>query len=248
MKAFLALVGCLLVHTAFAQTQIPNIFSAGQPARAAEVNENFSTLAGSIDQVSTENAALDGRLTMLETTGGTGCELGIGSGWSSAHTPTYNYIPTTVGSAVLNGAVLVRIPFVELGSGQRYVLDFPMYNAVPIDIHFSHVKPVNPDCTKLSISGFPASVEISDGKVYTWSSPFRGITTEIRHDVSTTIWVAETAISITTGVLIPEINYSTGVDTYDYTNLFPTPSLWHVDDVTNGFDDFIDYLHIEVAP
>ena len=30
---------------AYSQTQVPHIFQAGQPARAAEVNENFSVLA-----------------------------------------------------------------------------------------------------------------------------------------------------------------------------------------------------------
>lgn len=33
-----------------AQTQVPNTFQAGQPARAAEVNENFSTLESAVDQ------------------------------------------------------------------------------------------------------------------------------------------------------------------------------------------------------
>ena len=33
-----------------AQTQVPNDFSAGTPARAAEVNENFDALEAAIDQ------------------------------------------------------------------------------------------------------------------------------------------------------------------------------------------------------
>lgn len=36
--------------TAQAQTQVPNEFQSGQPARATEVNENFTTLEGAIDQ------------------------------------------------------------------------------------------------------------------------------------------------------------------------------------------------------
>jgi hypothetical protein len=36
--------------TASGQTQVPNTFQAGQPARAAEVNENFDTLETAIDQ------------------------------------------------------------------------------------------------------------------------------------------------------------------------------------------------------
>lgn len=40
----------LLAGVAQAQTQVPNTFQTGQPARAAEVNENFSTLASAVDQ------------------------------------------------------------------------------------------------------------------------------------------------------------------------------------------------------
>ena len=35
---------------AIGQTEIPNTFQAGQPARAAEVNENFSTLESAVNK------------------------------------------------------------------------------------------------------------------------------------------------------------------------------------------------------
>ena len=35
---------------AFGQTQVPHTFVSGQPARAAEVNENFDTLEAAVDQ------------------------------------------------------------------------------------------------------------------------------------------------------------------------------------------------------
>ena len=40
----------LIAGMASAQTQVPNIFQAGQPARAAEVNENFAVLETAVDQ------------------------------------------------------------------------------------------------------------------------------------------------------------------------------------------------------
>jgi len=40
----------ILSGNVLAQTQVPNDFQAGQPARAAEVNENFDTLESAIDQ------------------------------------------------------------------------------------------------------------------------------------------------------------------------------------------------------
>lgn len=39
-----------MASAASAQTDVPNVFEAGQPARAAEVNENFDTLETAIDQ------------------------------------------------------------------------------------------------------------------------------------------------------------------------------------------------------
>ena len=47
----------------FAQTQVPNTVQAGQPARAAEVNENFSTLESVVNQNASD---ADARLSALE--------------------------------------------------------------------------------------------------------------------------------------------------------------------------------------
>jgi len=45
----LVTLGTLVSGIALGQTQVPNTFSAGQPARAAEVNENFDALESAID-------------------------------------------------------------------------------------------------------------------------------------------------------------------------------------------------------
>jgi hypothetical protein len=44
--------------TALGQTQVPNDFQAGQPARAAEVNANFGTLETAIDQNAADISAI----------------------------------------------------------------------------------------------------------------------------------------------------------------------------------------------
>ena len=239
--------------SSLAQTQVPHAFQSGQPARASEVNDNFSALAGSINEVSTEVGSLDSRLTMLETTGGTGCESGVSSGWLSAHTPTYEYIPTAVGTPITVGGagwVLFRVPFVEIGSRQPYVLDFPMSDSAQIDLSFNHVKPASSQCAQLMISGFPASAHISDGVTYSWSQPFQGIRSDSHYDISVTIWVGETAITISTGVQlpIPGMDVFLGDGVYDYTALLPALEAPHIDDIITGFDQFIDYLHIDEAP
>lgn len=50
LSRLIGFVAFSLSATAMAQTQVPNNFQAGQPARAAEVNANFDTLETAIDQ------------------------------------------------------------------------------------------------------------------------------------------------------------------------------------------------------
>ena len=51
---------------AVGQTQVPNDFTAGQPARAAEVNANFDALETAIDQDISEIAALQDQVDSLQ--------------------------------------------------------------------------------------------------------------------------------------------------------------------------------------
>lgn len=51
---------------ALGQTQVPNTFSAGQPARATEVNDNFSALVTAVDDNANNIASLDGRVSSVE--------------------------------------------------------------------------------------------------------------------------------------------------------------------------------------
>ena len=40
----------VLVGSVFAETTVPNTFTAGTPAKASEVNENFSKIASAVDE------------------------------------------------------------------------------------------------------------------------------------------------------------------------------------------------------
>jgi hypothetical protein len=60
-KIFISAIVLLLSSSVFAQTQVPNTFQSGQPARASEVNENFSELETAVNQNAsdvTSNAAV----------------------------------------------------------------------------------------------------------------------------------------------------------------------------------------------
>lgn len=60
LPGFIAL---LVSAGAFAQTQVPNTFQAGQPARAAEVNDNFSTLESAANQNASDIAGNTNAIT-----------------------------------------------------------------------------------------------------------------------------------------------------------------------------------------
>jgi len=61
MKTLLTITFLFFTVIAYSQTEVPNEFQAGQPARAAEVNANFDTLESAIDTNSgsiTSNSSL----------------------------------------------------------------------------------------------------------------------------------------------------------------------------------------------
>ncbi|MFZ2651097.1 MAG: hypothetical protein WA210_13430 [Burkholderiaceae bacterium] len=49
-KSALAFVLCIAAGATIAQTTVPNSFTAGTPANASQVNQNFQALANAIDQ------------------------------------------------------------------------------------------------------------------------------------------------------------------------------------------------------
>ncbi len=69
----LGIIALMVSGSSFAQTQVPNTFQAGQPARATEVNENFTTLSGAVD---TNAAAVSTNATAIQILEGTPASMG----------------------------------------------------------------------------------------------------------------------------------------------------------------------------
>lgn len=63
----------LLTANAFGQAQVPNTFQAGQPARAADVNQNFSTLEASVNDnagdIASNSAAIQANTVAINSDG-----------------------------------------------------------------------------------------------------------------------------------------------------------------------------------
>ncbi len=72
-KIFISAIVLLLSTSVFGQTQVPNTFQSGQPARAAEVNANFSELENAVNQnaddISTNTAAISANTAAIQGTG-----------------------------------------------------------------------------------------------------------------------------------------------------------------------------------
>ena len=60
---------------AVGQTQVPNTFGAGQPARASEVNENFQALATAVDTAVTGPQGPEGPQGPQGIPGASGCSV-----------------------------------------------------------------------------------------------------------------------------------------------------------------------------
>ena len=67
MRMIYALIGLTLVSSTRAQTEVPNTFQSGTPARASDVNANFDTLESAIDSNSANIAANSVTIGSIET-------------------------------------------------------------------------------------------------------------------------------------------------------------------------------------
>ncbi len=101
--------------SSYSQTvTIPNVFTAGTAAKAADVNANFNTLAAAIN-------ALSARVGTQTAGGssGTSCSLGQNN-LGLTYTPTNNAANTFV-----SGRKLASFPIIDLADGSRYAITFP---------------------------------------------------------------------------------------------------------------------------
>ena len=68
ITSFFITASIMVTTSAGAQTQVPNDFTAGQPARAAEVNANFDALEAAVDDNAQVIATLAAQIASLEAT------------------------------------------------------------------------------------------------------------------------------------------------------------------------------------
>ncbi|CAA0079248.1 Uncharacterised protein [BD1-7 clade bacterium] len=151
-----ALSALLMAHASMAD--VPHTFTPNTPAKASEVNANFSAL----DATSTENAdnieALTESVNALKNTG---CSTGklIDHGYDYTWQPK-DAAPGFKPLANDDSVVIYKLPFKELETGKIYHITFPSsydpgYNA---DARITLYRTSTSCFGEFTISGFDASV------------------------------------------------------------------------------------------
>jgi hypothetical protein len=271
-----AALALLLIGTATtqAQTSVPHVFQSGQPARASDVNQNFNALAtitdqnaasvagvvsrvDSLDLTVQEQASsiqtLEGQVTALQSSNTADCDVYFG-----VHQPDYVPVEAAPGTQLTiagdSNYYMVRVPFVEYSSGQRFVIDLPVHSDDARSgtlVSFSHSPPVDPDCYQVQVSGFPAVFRTFDSRVYNWQGePFRELRASTSAGPYIQIFIGETSIYVRMRDyrVSPETLHASGSPVYDYTNLLNTDEMLHPDAYIDAVDQLVDYIRITPWP
>lgn len=247
---------CLVAGQAFAA--VPYTFTAGQPARASEVNANFSNL--------------DTRVKALETSGGSGGGGSSSGGTVYAHSLTYTPQAGTAGQQITVGGTtykLVRVP-VKTPDGKVYAITYPTQlrdggaslNAsaryyISTSIYVYHVK--FPFQQSTTINGFPADLNVSDYWGFNYagvlSNPGSGNGYWDQKAVAT--FEIQSTVSIDLNGYRIGINYSLSEKQKEQTGIAASTSDFTGVDLTavqdsstliGYLDQLVDYVKVELLP
>ena len=169
--------------TAIAQTEVPNVFQAGQPARASEVNENFAVVIEGIQQLenSTEN------------------DVSILQGEQAVQNDRIDALETVMGGVQVfsQGTAFARLvdvsnPWVTLISSTGYIFEVAPTTTLEQEVILYYLEPncVNGPFSSLAVEGNKEIYTQTNGVVFghgTLFGPYyarRGLNVGIRTHVS----------------------------------------------------------------
>ncbi|HEX7046527.1 MAG TPA: hypothetical protein VF275_03000 [Gammaproteobacteria bacterium] len=249
MRLFIASVLLCSVHIAIAGAP-PHTFTAGTPARASEVNDNFKYLAGEVDRVDGEVDALSDKLSVLESDvidlKGSSC-----TPLNEAHSLEVTTSPLPVGTEIqLDGETfhIVRIRFTDFGSGEAYALTFPAQdtNTLWTSVDFYH-RPGMFYCPTHEISGFPATINFWEQRTFSLMPDTNRAEMNLSARSTIEIQVGETTVTYYYGPgdsrLEEGTDYTPGVTDLDFVDDFSDHP--HPDLIVEAVDDFVDYFSVE---
>ena len=231
-------------------SDVPNTFTSGSPARAAEVNENFKSMDDRISELeasSVDIESIEGRISTLE-------ETSINCG-DTPHNISYTAKAATVGSLVTIGGQdfrIIRIPFVAFETGNHYAVTLPSeVNKNESTIEFlstRHTANRNGGCRlHFSIGDYPAYMfqpsEYRNFNTYINSTSESHMIRRTSASISFNIEKTEVFLHFDISETEQTLNVPDG--DYDLVDNFDLDLASHSDDIFNNLDELIDYISIE---
>ncbi|CAA0115056.1 Uncharacterised protein [BD1-7 clade bacterium] len=249
-----ALSTLLIAHASMAD--VPHTFTPNTPAKASEVNANFSAL----DATSAENAddieALTESVNALKNTG---CSTGqlIDHGYDYTWQPK-DAAPGFKPLASDDSVAIYKLPFKELATGKIYHITFPSgygsgYNS---NARIELYRTAAPCFGQFKVSGFDASVlDIEEWRISAQRSGVALVGTENTHTSvvrGVAIKINKTLLIISNiGVSRPEQifinnNYDSDTD-FDLTDNIDLTDVTPSTNYEQQLDNLIDYIKIVEA-
>jgi len=192
---------------------VPNVFVQGTPAKADDINANFSAVSGVINAIQNSQSNSNNSLCSDDLIG--------------PHKYLYSYKQSNVGQTVSVGGsnyVIYRLPIYEFKTGNHYAIQIPRLvsstSSNQISISATHVPLGSYQSSYISscgnkISGFPASIYLYDSirysygnQEYTSSTPSYNYAVTGSATLSASILINETEISINFNFPINNTDYS----------------------------------------
>jgi len=221
----------LLSHASI-RAEVPHVFTAGSPAVAQQVNENF--------------ADLDSRTTDLRD---------LSCGPANIHSLSYSAKPSSIGDEIIvenDTYRMVKVPFVEFATGTRYTITLPARlnsnGDVFLNMSMSHSRG-DPFCGATTVAGFPAATYISDYRnmLLANTGSYNSSSTYSVH-AAVVLMINETTLQVSFQVESREQEQLVAIGDYDFSDDLDTGLMVHRSDLILAADDLIDYISIQAEP
>ena len=252
MKNLLCILLGLIVSP-LALSAVPHTFTAGTPARASDVNENFEALDANTSKLKADLCQI--------SPGYNG--IGILNRWINkplqiSYTAKGSYVGQPV---TINGVKyrIVDVPIKEFKTGKLYRLRLPLRSVsgesggtcsnekpcVGMRYEAHHISQ-SLECSNITVSGFPARLISGQFREVRFRNNGGGKSSSYqRVSAFISIRIGDTGITIWLGVGKTETEHLVNVGDYNFVDDFDTQAMTNDESSVRTIDDLIDYVQIE---